>query len=137
MGETVLPCVEETSPQETEPPIGAYNGHSKSHQPQHKQVQPRVRGDGSPTSLDAPHTLTPAQVAQELGVDIHHGLSVAEAASRLQLYGPNKVKGAEGLSLWEILLRQVSNSLTLNQPMGASGSCILHQPIPKDLCDPS
>jgi Na+-exporting ATPase len=32
--------------------------------------------------------------------------------SRLQLYGPNKVKGAEGLSLWKILLRQISNSLT-------------------------
>lgn len=41
-----------------------------------------------------------------------HGLSNAEAESRLQLYGPNKVKGAEGLSLWKILLRQISNSLT-------------------------
>lgn len=41
-----------------------------------------------------------------------HGLSHAEAESRLRLYGPNKVKGAEGLSMWKILLRQVSNSLT-------------------------
>ena len=41
-----------------------------------------------------------------------HGLSHAEAQSRLQFYGPNKVEGAEGLSLWKILLRQVSNSLT-------------------------
>lgn len=42
-----------------------------------------------------------------------NGLSVEQAESRLRLYGPNKVKGAEGLSLWAILLRQVSNSLTL------------------------
>ena len=41
-----------------------------------------------------------------------HGLTHAEAESRLRLYGPNQVKGAEGLSLWKILLRQVSNSLT-------------------------
>jgi Na+-exporting ATPase len=41
-----------------------------------------------------------------------HGLTTAEVESRLQLYGPNKVKGAEGLSLWKILLRQISNSLT-------------------------
>jgi Na+-exporting ATPase len=41
-----------------------------------------------------------------------HGLSNEEVESRLQLYGPNKVKGAEGLSLWKILLRQISNSLT-------------------------
>jgi Na+-exporting ATPase len=31
---------------------------------------------------------------------------------RLQQYGPNKVKGTEGLSLWKILMRQISNSLT-------------------------
>jgi magnesium-transporting ATPase (P-type) len=45
--------------------------------------------------------------------DYHsHGLSHSEAESRLQHYGPNKVEGAEGLSLWKILLRQMSNSLT-------------------------
>ena len=42
-----------------------------------------------------------------------NGLSSAEAADRLRHYGPNKVEGAKGLSLWTILLRQVSNSLTL------------------------
>lgn len=46
-------------------------------------------------------------------MDIGNGLSTTEAESRIRLYGPNKVKGAEGLSLWKILLRQVSNSLTL------------------------
>lgn len=59
------------------------------------------------------HTLPAHQVALHLRVDVDHGLSSAEAASRLERDGPNKVKSAEGVSVWEILLRQVSNSLTV------------------------
>lgn len=59
------------------------------------------------------HTLPAHQVALHLRVDVNHGLSSAEAASRLERDGPNKVKSAEGVSAWEILLRQVSNSLTM------------------------
>jgi len=62
-----------------------------------------------------------------------HGLNNTEAEYRLRLFGPNKVKGAEGLSMWEIFLRQVSNSLTLvglyPSPLGESyeKSCALRQ----------
>ncbi|KAF3054174.1 hypothetical protein E8E11_011987 [Didymella keratinophila] len=110
MGETVLPIVEETAPQETEPPIGGLNGlNSSSHQQrQHQPTSDRA----SPPPLHAPHTLSFEEVAEALRVDINHGLSNAEAESRLGLYGPNKVKGAEGLSMWKILMRQISNSLT-------------------------
>ncbi|KAK2812739.1 hypothetical protein FQN50_001068 [Emmonsiellopsis sp. PD_5] len=59
------------------------------------------------------HTYPIPEITRVLGVDRLYGLSSAEAASRLQRDGPNKVKGAEGVSLWKILLRQVSNSLTL------------------------
>lgn len=77
------------------------------------------------------HTVPAAIVAQILGVDpkyasvnskkqssrlltvARHGLARAEAASRLHRDGPNKVEGTKGLSMWKILLRQVSNSLTL------------------------
>ncbi|KAF2113812.1 hypothetical protein BDV96DRAFT_613638 [Lophiotrema nucula] len=113
--ENALPTVEES----TEPPIcaqrsGNYNGPplrvgQQHHDHNHLQQSSLQNG----ILLKAPHTLTATQVAEELGVDIDNGLSADEAASRLRLYGPNKVKGAEGLSLWEILLRQVSNSLTL------------------------
>lgn len=41
------------------------------------------------------------------------GLSGTEAASRLERDGPNTVREMEGVSVWGILLRQVSNSLTL------------------------
>lgn len=44
---------------------------------------------------------------------LRNGIDAAEAARRLEQHGPNKVEGAKGLSLWTILLRQVSNSLTL------------------------
>ena len=44
---------------------------------------------------------------------LRNGIAAPEAARRLQHHGPNKVEGAKGLSVWTILLRQVSNSLTL------------------------
>ncbi|KAK2753479.1 hypothetical protein FQN54_007869 [Arachnomyces sp. PD_36] len=59
------------------------------------------------------HTFPITQISNALAVNIQNGLSSAEAASRLREDGPNKVKGAEGISLWKILLRQVSNSLTI------------------------
>jgi len=43
---------------------------------------------------------------------LSHGLTSVEAARRLDQDGPNRVEGAKGVSLWTILLRQVSNSLT-------------------------
>jgi P-type Na+/K+ transporter len=49
-----------------------------------------------------------------------NGLSREEASARLQRDGPNKVEGAKGLSVWKILLRQVSNSLTLVRSLPAA-----------------
>lgn len=107
MGETILPAVEESSPQAEEPPICGL------HEPSNTTQLPLTPGYGnSPPTLAAPHTLSVQDVARKLRVHVNHGLSYAEAESRLRLHGPNKVKGAEGLSLWKILLRQVSNSLT-------------------------
>ncbi|KAK8112421.1 ATPase Na K transporting alpha [Apiospora sp. TS-2023a] len=60
-----------------------------------------------------PHTLPLAELEPAFGTSFGHGLTAAEAAHRLGQDGPNAVKGAKGLSVWEILLRQVSNSLTV------------------------
>ncbi|KAK8063160.1 potassium/sodium efflux P-type ATPase [Apiospora saccharicola] len=60
-----------------------------------------------------PHTLPLAELESAFGTSFGHGLTGAEAAHRLGQDGPNSVKGAKGLSVWEILLRQVSNSLTV------------------------
>lgn len=68
MGETVLPIVEETAPQETEPPIGGLNGLSTS---SHQQRQHQPTSDrASPPPLYAPHTLSFEEVAEALRVDI-------------------------------------------------------------------
>ncbi|GAB1318305.1 P-type Na(+) transporter [Madurella fahalii] len=78
-------------------------------------------GRGSITTIDtAPvfspesaHTLTVPDVCALLETDLENGIDISEATRRLQHHGPNKVEGAKGLSVWTILLRQVSNSLTL------------------------
>lgn len=67
MGETALPIVEETAPQETEPPIGGFNGLNSSYQ--ERQHQPTT-DRASPPPLHAPHTLSFEEVAEALGVDI-------------------------------------------------------------------
>ncbi|KAJ5592750.1 hypothetical protein N7537_009654 [Penicillium hordei] len=59
------------------------------------------------------HLIEPSELASLLHTDLRNGLSGTEAASRLQRDGPNTVREMEGVSVWGILLRQVSNSLTL------------------------
>lgn len=62
---------------------------------------------------EAAHTLSVPDVCALLNTDPENGIDNDEATRRLQHHGPNKVESAKGLSLWTILLRQVSNSLTL------------------------
>ncbi|MFD0899223.1 HAD-IC family P-type ATPase [Actinomadura sediminis] len=46
------------------------------------------------TDSEAPHRLTGPQVAEELGTDTERGLRSAEAAARLERYGPNTLPPA-------------------------------------------
>ncbi|KAG6006707.1 hypothetical protein E4U21_006782 [Claviceps maximensis] len=59
------------------------------------------------------HAHSVQHVAEKLGSNPDHGLSNDEAAARLARNGPNAIKGAKCLSLWEIFLQQVANALTL------------------------
>ena len=59
-----------------------------------------------------PHTVSVSELEAHLKTSLQDGLSGDEAARRLGQDGPNKVEGAKGLSLWKILVRQVSNALT-------------------------
>lgn len=45
--------------------------------------------------------------------NVRIGLSTAQATARLERDGPNKIDGAGTVSIAAILLRQVSNSLTI------------------------
>ncbi|KXJ97254.1 potassium/sodium efflux P-type ATPase [Microdochium bolleyi] len=60
-----------------------------------------------------PHTRSPKELEAFLKTSIQYGLTSSDAARRLEEDGPNKVEGAKGLSLWTILVRQVSNALTM------------------------
>lgn len=59
------------------------------------------------------HTLPAERVAALLDSNLQDGLSNQDAAARLARDGPNTIKGAKGLSLWEIFLQQVANALTV------------------------
>lgn len=62
---------------------------------------------------DNAHYFAPTEVASYLGVDLKNGLATKVAEERLARDGPNKLEGDEGIGIWRVLVRQVSNSLTL------------------------
>lgn len=61
----------------------------------------------------AAHCVPISELAALYQTDLEEGLSAAEAALRYGSHGANKIQGAKGVSLWEIFLRQISNSLTI------------------------
>jgi magnesium-transporting ATPase (P-type) len=65
------------------------------------------------TPQPAPHSVPAPELARLLATDPQRGLTAAEAAARLERDGPNQVATSKGTSAWQILLRQVSNSLTV------------------------
>jgi Na+-exporting ATPase len=65
-----------------------------------------------PLTLPA-HSLTLAQIVDELSTETWSGLDDAEAKRRLDDYGPNELGEAEGVSPITILIAQVANAMTL------------------------
>ncbi|MFT3877856.1 MAG: cation-translocating P-type ATPase [Propioniciclava sp.] len=58
-----------------------------------------------------PSVLVAEQVALDVGVDIEHGLSAADAAARLERYGSNELRSVEGEPAWRRFLRQFADPL--------------------------
>jgi len=75
-----------------------------------KAISQRLVWEGEPSLA---HAIEFDAIAKGLEVNLQHGLSTAEAVSRLARDGPNKLEEDEGISVWKVLLRQVSNSLTM------------------------
>ncbi|KAJ5540255.1 ATPase P-type K/Mg/Cd/Cu/Zn/Na/Ca/Na/H-transporter [Penicillium frequentans] len=120
MGIETLPDVEES----TEPPICGYtesstNSHatnSLSFELCDEKLEPSINPEGQCTiddRLKDAHLLEPVHIASFLHTDLQNGLSTSEALLRLERDGPNAVQEVTGISVWGILLRQVSNSLTI------------------------
>lgn len=55
-------------------------------------------------------------IAASLDVDAKSGLSPQEAKTRLERDGRNRLEGSGKISIGEVLLRQVSNALTIVGP---------------------
>ncbi|KAJ5108365.1 hypothetical protein N7456_005040 [Penicillium angulare] len=131
--DTSLDAVEES----TEPPICPYTESFSNSNPAHPSVghelcdpseKPQLPTTKDPSSTDTAsasllepreydiqqaHVLDPSRIVSLLNTDLHNGLSSSEAQLRLERDGPNTVREIKGISVWGILLRQVSNSLTI------------------------
>ena len=59
------------------------------------------------------HLLSVAEAARRLDTDAAQGLSLEEAAGRLQRHGPNELQGSAGRSPLGILLDQVRATMVL------------------------
>ena len=75
------------------------------------------------------YRLSPAQVAEKLGVDPAKGLSAAEAQSRLSTYGPNQMAAAKKEPGWKAFLRQYQDLMQ----MVLLGAGIINQIVTHDL----
>ena len=67
-----------------------------------------------PTLLPAlPFSRSAAEIARELGVDVHRGLSHLEVERRREVFGANVVVRDAGRSLWTIAARQFRSIIVL------------------------
>lgn len=62
---------------------------------------------------EAPHAASVEAVSSLLKVDLKNGLTTQDAKARLEKDGMNKLTSDKGVTWYSVLLRQVSNSLTL------------------------
>src|SRR6476469_7745331 len=71
------------------------------------------RGSMRTIALSAPEPWLrdSAVVADELGTDVHQGLSSTDAAARLHEYGPNQLEAAKAVPAWRKFLAQFANPL--------------------------
>src|SRR4051812_34743675 len=68
------------------------------------------------------HTLPASEVAESLGVDPGRGLSVAEAAKRLEEHGPNRFTVAETEPRWRAFVRQYRDGMQIVLLIAGLGS---------------
>jgi len=62
---------------------------------------------------DAWYQKSGTEVVEQIGSDLHKGLTEQEAAERLAKNGPNELKGKPRATMWEMLLEQFKDFLVL------------------------
>ncbi len=82
------------------------------------------------TNADAPwHTLAPDEVARLQETDPDTGLDPADAAARLEHFGPNALDERGGRTIWHILWEQVSSVLILILVFAAALAAVLGKTV--------
>lgn len=72
-----------------------------------------VSGQSNKPLSQPAHSLTFAQVLEELGVSGIDGISPDEATKRLEEYGKNELDNGPGINPTKILVRQIANAMML------------------------
>lgn len=65
------------------------------------------------TMAEAWYQQSGIEVVEQIGSDLHNGLTEGEAAARLAKNGPNELKGKPRATMWEMLLEQFKDFLVL------------------------
>lgn len=80
-------------------------------------------GPAKPSFSRPAYQLTPEQVAQELQTNVDTGLSPAQAEQALSKYGPNELDGGEGIPIWKVFVKQISNAMYVTLPIYTDIKC--------------
>ena len=72
-----------------------------------------VSGQSNKPLSRPPHSVTSAQVLEELKSNATSGLSPEEVPQRLAEYGPNELEQNKGVQPIKIFLEQIFNAMTL------------------------
>ncbi|GJC85473.1 sodium transport ATPase 5 [Colletotrichum liriopes] len=78
-----------------------------------KPAETHVSGQSNKPLSQPAHALTFQQLAEELRANTDHGLSAADAKTRLEEYGHNDLGEAEGVQPFKIIVAQVANAMTM------------------------
>jgi Ca2+-transporting ATPase len=71
------------------------------------------------------HAMTPEQILQQLATPPETGLSSAEAAERLDAFGPNQLTESAGVTFWQMLIDQFNNFVVIMLIVAAIISAVL------------
>ncbi len=71
------------------------------------------------------HALSPEQTLKQMATPADQGLTSEEAARRLEIYGPNQLTEAPGITFWRMLFDQFNNFVVIMLIVAAVVSAVL------------
>ncbi len=92
-------------------------------------TEPNPKTSGAPDLQVTWHSLNPAEVIKNLATTPDKGLSQAEAAKRLEQYGPNALREGERTSFFKMVLAQLNSFVVILLIVAAVISALLGEVI--------